>query len=505
MNYFTPAIFFEELFADLHLSGLWEDGKLITDAIPRHSPEVILLQYRKEKNTRGFDLKAFFEANFRPSVVTSPAFTSDSSRSTSEHIDFLWNFLKREADLPIAGSSLIPLPYPYIVPGGRFNEIYYWDSYFTLLGLEVSGKYEVIQNMIDNFSWLIEQNGFIPNGNRTYFLSRSQPPFFVLMIEMLANIKGASVLLRYLPHLLKEHEFWMKGRTTALSTGAAAEHVVAIGHNLYLNRYFDHYPGPRSEMYRDDVELAKRTDRPAEDLFLGIRAACESGWDFSSRWLSNPRQLESIHTQTILPVDLNCLLWKLETVLAKAFELKNDVTNQEKYSALAGQRHKLILEYFWNEDTGYFHDFDFKVGRQTNTVSAAGMYPLFFHLATDHQAMRACQCLAETLLFEGGVVCTPVQSGQQWDAPNGWAPLQWVAALAAHNYGQYDLAVDIARRWTALNEKVYQRTGKMMEKYNVMDTDLASGGGEYPVQDGFGWTNGVYLKLRQYIEQSSLL
>ena len=248
-------------------------------------------------------------------------------------------------------------------------------------------------------------------------------------------------------------------------------------------------------MFATDLELAEKTDRPADQLFSDMRAACESGWDFSARWLRDSNDLTTIYTTEILPVDLNCLLYFLEKTIAKAYDLKNATESKLIYTNLATTRKELILKYFWNEQTGFFHDFDFVKKEQTSALTLAGVFPLFFKIASPDQAEHCAQIIKKDFLKAGGLVTTPISSGQQWDAPNGWAPLQWVGIQGFRNYGFNELAGDCAKRWQKLNTDVYHRTGKLLEKYNVEDTSLLSGGGEYEVQDGFGWTNGVLLKL----------
>jgi alpha,alpha-trehalase len=366
-----------------------------------------------------------------------------------------------------------------------------------MLGLQVSGEINLIENMVDNFSWLIEEVGFIPNGNRTYFLGRSQPPFYSLMINLLAEEKGEDVLVKYLPFLEKEYDFWMNGKVLLENDDSilAKNHVVNLGEGKFLNRYFDQYHQPRTEMLATDLELAEKTDRPINELFSNIRAACESGWDFSSRWLRDANDLTTIYTTEILPVDLNCLLYFLEKMIAKIYRLKNNEALYTVFSKLASTRKELILKYFWNKETGFFHDFDFNKSEQTNVLTMAGVFPLFFKIANDEQAKLCSEIIEKQFFKVGGLVTTLVHSGQQWDAPNGWAPLQWIGIQGLKNYGFDNLAKKISDNWSKLNTDVYYRTGKLLEKYNVEDTSLLSGGGEYEVQDGFGWTNGVLLKL----------
>ena len=167
----------------------------------------------------------------------------------------------------------------------------------------------------------------------------------------------------------------------------------------------------------------------------------------------------------------------------------------EQYKQLAEKRKAAIQHYCWNEENGFYFDYDFIEEEQKQSFTLAGIAPLFFKVATAEQAKQAATVLENFFLQPGGVVTTLGTTGQQWDAPNGWAPLQWMTIKGLENYGLNDLASEIAKRWIKLNDNVYKRTGKMMEKYNVMDTALEAGGGEYPGQDGFGWSNGVLLAL----------
>jgi alpha,alpha-trehalase len=157
----------------------------------------------------------------------------------------------------------------------------------------------------------------------------------------------------------------------------------------------------------------------------------------------------------------------------------------------------------WNKDWSYFFDYDFKQKQALQKISIAGVMPLFCELATKEQAALAKTTFEKHLLKDGGAVSTVYHTGEQWDAPNGWAPLQYIAVKGFLNYSLNDLARTIAERWMAVNEKVFNNTGKMLEKYNVEDINLESGGGEYPTQDGFGWTNGVYLKFHQLFKTAS--
>jgi alpha,alpha-trehalase len=490
----SPDQIFGQLFIDLHLSGIWHDGKVISDSTPLFEVDVILTAYEKQKNNPGFDLKVFFENHFEYFSVPTQDFKSDTSMSVSEHISRLWSHLSRSSDLEISGSSLIPLPNPYVVPGGRFNEIYYWDSYFTMLGLEVSQKLEMVESMVDNFSWQISSLGFIPNGNRSYFLGRSQPPFFSLMVALLARQKGKDIYIKYSNSLQKEYDFWMSHDKDELKSTGCSQHVVNCG-NVLLNRYYDKFNSARPEMYGDDVRLTSNLSRNANDIYSNLRSACESGWDFSSRWLGPDLTLSTIHALDIIPIDLNCLLYHLEFQISKSNKVLGNIEESEKFLNLAEIRKNAINEYFWNSEKQFYFDYNHIEKIQTSVESLAAVFPLFFNLANDKQAKSVADKIQSDFLMPGGVLTTTIESGQQWDAPNGWAPLQYLTVKALENYGFNKLATEIKSRWLALNDRVFKNSGKMLEKYNVVDVSLMSGGGEYPVQDGFGWTNGVYLNF----------
>ena len=486
---------FGPLFEAVQMSGIFPDSKTFVDCIPRRSPEEILEAYQKEKTKAGFDLQNFVNQHFKKPTPPTTSFQADTSRPIEEHINLLWDVLKRDADETVPGSSLIPLPHPYIVPGGRFGEIYYWDSYFTMLGLQAAGRKDMIQDMVDNFSFLIKTIGFIPNGNRTYFLGRSQPPFYSLMVSLLAEDLGEEILVKYLPWLEREYNFWMDGHEDLTADNPAQLRVVRIEDGVFLNRYWDNRPVPREESWREDVELAHKSKREATQLYRDLRAGCESGWDFSTRWFRDGRSLATIRTTEILPVDLNALLYHHEQTLVRAHKLAGNENERRFFEKRATTRMAALSDLCWDARQGYFMDVDFIQKQRTGIPSLATMFPLFFKMANGEQAYRTANFVEQHLLRPGGVVTTPNRSGQQWDAPNGWAPLQWVTIAGLRNYG-FDLPAEMIRsRWIDLNQRVYRNTGKMMEKYNVEDLSLSAGGGEYPVQDGFGWSNGVLLRL----------
>ncbi len=472
-----PPHQYPQLFKAVQNQRVFKDQKTFVDCNPKVNPSSLDSLYLTNKAKSDFSLKNFVGTYFDT--------LQQDTAAMLHHLHFLWNELTREPDQKQQYSTLLPLPKPYIIPGGRFKEIYYWDSYFTMLGLQVDGKTDMIRNMVDNFSYLIATYGHIPNGNRSYYLSRSQPPFFALMVELLANAThDNAIYLQYLDAMEKEYHYWMTGEKT-----------VQLEDGIILNRYWDQKNTPRPESYSHDAELLEPSGRDSS-LFRDIRSAAESGWDFSTRWFADSKKLGTIQTTGLLPVDLNCLLYRVEMILAKSYELKGDGEMADSYKRLAANRKNAILQYCWNEQLGFFTDYNISTKTHSAHINLAGLFPLFTDIASQEQAEKVMAKIESDFLKAGGLVTTLVEnSGQQWDFPNGWAPLQWIGYVAFKNYGNTELANELARRWIRLNAKVYFETGKMKEKYDVVDPDRPGGGGEYEGQDGFGWTNGVFLKM----------
>jgi len=349
--------------------------------------------------------------------------------------------------------------------------------------------------MVDNFAYLLNEFGLIPNGNRTYYLGRSQPPFFAMMVELLAEEKGEDVLLQYQSALEKEYAFWMDGSVNLKNSTNAYRRVVLLQDGVVLNRFWDDFDTPRPEGYMEDREIAKKSKQSPETVYRHIRAAAESGWDFSSRWFKDGINMETIETTDIIPVDLNCLLWQLEKTLLKTYWLRKDSKMTNVFEAAVHKRENAIQQFCWNNTAKFFFDYNHADQSQTDKMTLAAVYPLFFQIASQEQAKAVATLLKEKFLGPGGVVTSLASTGQQWDAPNGWAPLQWMAYKGLQHYGYIELSTALKKNWLDNCEKVYAESGKMMEKYNVLDTNLKTGGGEYPNQDGFGWTNGIYIAM----------
>ncbi|WP_245829324.1 alpha,alpha-trehalase TreF [Sphingomonas dokdonensis] len=486
----SPAALYPDLFAAVQTGRLFPDGKTFVDATPKRDPTAIVADYRRLAPRTPEALRAFVLANF-----SVPGINDRGEADLRQHVRDLWPMLVRQPDRVVEGSSLLPMAHRYVVPGGRFREMYYWDSYFTMLGLAVDGQQPLVESMLANFTDVIERYGHIPNGMRTYYLSRSQPPFFALMLDLSKDVDPATAARR-LAALKTEHAYWMKGADCLDASGACAR-VVRMPDGTLLNRYWDDRALPRDESYAEDVITAKEDpERPASVVYRHLRAGAESGWDYSSRWLDDPQRLASIRTTDIVPVDLNSLLLMMEEAIARRSAAAGDSEAAAQFRALAAKRRAALDRYFWVAREGRYADWDRVTGKPTPRVSAAMLFPLFAGAASPQQARAVAATVRRELLATGGLRTTPVRTGQQWDTPNGWAPLQWVAIAGLERSGETALAREIAKRWLGTVEAAYAETGKMLEKYDVEERK-AGGGGEYPTQDGFGWTNGVTSALME--------
>jgi len=502
----SPLLLYGELFIDVQMQRVFDDAKTFADASPRTlSAAALQALYADRRGQPGFSLARFVHEHFDMPPQPDISLAAEDIRQT---ISGLWPRLLRSSDAApgaAANPTLLSLPHPYIVPGGRFAEMYYWDAYFTMLGLVCDGQRSLAQGMLDNCATLIDRYGFVPNSNRSYMLSRSQPPLFYKMVECLNADDPAAGWARYQPQLLAEHRFWMSGEDQ-LAPGRAEGRVVRLNDGSVLNRYWDALDHPREEAYRADVLTALQSPRPAAAVYRELRAAAESGWDFSSRWCADPQRLHSIETTAIVPVDLNSLLWGLECALVAAHRQRGEAVQAQAMRLRADRRQASMHAHLWHRQAGHAVDYHWVRACQQDSLSAAALVPLYTGQASAEQAAATATVTAQRLLARHGLLTTEQTSGQQWDAPNGWAPLQWMAVQGLSRYGHDALAGEIAQRWSAMVLATYNATGRLLEKYDVLHPQGGSrggggggGGGEYAVQDGFGWTNGLYLALQPWV------
>ncbi|VDN03354.1 unnamed protein product [Thelazia callipaeda] len=393
--------------------------------------------------------------------------------------------------------SLIPLPKPFVVPGGRFREMYYWDSFFTIKGLLASGMYETVRGMIENMGSLIDRFGYVPNGNRVYYLNRSQPPLLTWCLwAYYEATKDRDFVLSGTRWFEKEFHFFQAQKSIQLP---------GVISRLY--RYYVVAIGPRPESYREDVESAHHIEDPIEKqrLWGDIAAAAESGRDFSSRWFSQDGpvagKMGSTRTSSILPVDLNAIICGNLRLMAILYEVIGDVVSAKHCQQQFESMRQAIHQVFWNETHGCWFDYDIVRGDHVNAYMDTNFFPLFTgctHDGFDPRKIVSYLTTSGVLAFPGGLPSSLIASGQQWDFPNAWAPTTWVVIQGLRVSGQHELARQIAEKWVKRNYSMWINSGgRMFEKYNVASHNFnaAGGGGEYEVQEGFGWTNGVILDL----------
>jgi alpha,alpha-trehalase len=405
--------------------------------------------------------------------------------------------------------GLLYLPHPYVVPGGRFNEMYGWDSYFIQVGLLRDGELQRAKDMAENFLYEIDHYGTILNANRTYFLTRSQPPFLTRMLLGVFRQTGDKQWLRAaVPAVEKYYGFW-----------TSEPHLVP---KLGLSRYYDSGEGPAPEVvsderdaagrthydrvreyYRthalraDDYDLAlyydKKADRLTDLFYKGDRSMRESGFDPSNRF--GPFSVDIIHHA---PVCLNSLLYVMENDAAEIAEILGQPADARRWRERAQQRHAAVDRYLWDEKAGLYLDYDFRTGARRRYEFATMFYPLWAGLASPQQARRV---LGNLPLLEapGGLLTSTRVTGSQWDAPFGWAPLQMIAVEGLRRYGHREPADRLARKFLGTVVKEFEEHGGIVEKYDLQrrESDVSAGlrFGYTSNEVGFGWTNGAFLDL----------
>ena len=403
--------------------------------------------------------------------------------------------------------GLLYLPRPYVVPGGRFNEMYGWDSYFIQVGLLEDDELPLARDMVDNFIYEIEQYGTILNANRTYYLTRSQPPFLTTMILGVHRKKpDRAWLASTLPAIESYYRFWTTGEHMVTATG--------------LSRYWDYGEGPAPEAVSDerdaqgrthydrvreyyrtqkvtDYDLAQYYDRERDTLtplfYKGDRSMRESGFDPSNRF--GPFSIDIIH---YVPVCLNSLLYQMELDTAEIVALLGNEADAATWRTRAAARKDRINALMWDEKAGLYFDYSFQNKRRRAYEFATTFYPLWVGIAGKEQAARVRANLSK---FEapGGILTSTTVTGSQWDAPFGWAPLQMIAVEGLRRYGYDEDADRIAAKFVSLVNKEFREHGTIVEKYDVRrnESDVAAGiqFGYSANQVGFGWTNGAVLRL----------
>lgn len=397
--------------------------------------------------------------------------------------------------------SLVYLPNPFIVPGGRFRETYYWDTYWVVKGLLLCEMTDTVKGMLENFAFMIERFGFIPNGGRVYYSRRSQPPFFIpMMYDYYKATKNLTFVQSHLPAMEAEYAFWMTNRSVSVQRGDVT-HI--------LNRYASSVNSPRPESYSEDLKTASSTNNSSarRQLYQNLVSAAESGWDFSSRWFSRDPgtnlTLDTTRTTNILPVDLNSVLCMNEHILSELFNLTGNQEKWKNYSKNWQRRQTAIFNVLWNPTKGVWQDLDIAANSHRDYFYASNILPLFAlckgknETQTENFVLTYLQNLG-VLQFAGGFPTSLETTGQQWDLPNGWPPLQHMAIWGMSQSQNQQLkaeAFSLANKSIVSNWIAWNRSRNMYEKYSTNISGEGGSGGEYGVQEGFGWSNGVVLEL----------
>ncbi|KAH8271604.1 hypothetical protein KR018_010892, partial [Drosophila ironensis] len=506
----------------IQMAKLFEDSKTFVDMRLNNPPAKTLedfeaLMTAKNNTPTAEDLKKFVDEYFSPKGTELTAWDPTDWK---EHPKFLDNVI--DADLKQWGQdlnniwkqlgrkmvddvskrpelySIIPVPNPVIVPGGRFIEFYYWDSYWIVRGLLYCEMYDTVRGMINNFKSMVQRIGFIPNGGRVYYWGRSQPPYLTSMVKSYVEFTNDyQFAIDSLDELEHEFEFFMNNHS-----------VQVKGHDMAV--YRDSSTGPRPESYSEDVESAKvfQTDAEKEDHWSELKSAAESGMDFSSRWFidsagGNSGNLTNLKCRSVVPVDLNSLLYWNAKLIAEFHTKAGNTAKAATYEEKAQKLFVAIKEVLWNPNVGVWQDFDLINQKHRDYFVPTNLWPLWVKAFNTTESKNISESVLAYIKknkldsFPGGVPNTLNPTGEQWDYPNVWAPMQYGMVQALLNLETVDarkLGLDWAYRWVLSNFKAYRDDLHMYEKYNAEVFGGHGGGGEYGVQTGFGWSNGVIIE-----------
>ncbi|XP_061347668.1 probable trehalase [Gastrolobium bilobum] len=459
----------------------------------------------------GDDLVYFEPEDFVPEPEGFlPKVKHPEVRAWALKVHSLWKNLTRKISARVKTHpqlhTLLPLPGSVVIPGSRFREVYYWDSYWVIRGLLVSKMYKTATAIVTNLISLIQEYGFVLNGARAYYTNRSQPPLLSAMIyEIYCSTGDIELVKRSLPALLKEYEFWNSDiHKVSIRDAQGCTHT--------LNRYYAMWNKPRPESSIMDQESASKFLNVSEKqhFYLELASAAESGWDFSTRWMRDPPDFTTLATTSVVPVDLNAFLLGMELNIAFFAKVTGDNSTAKHFLEISHVRKNAMNSVFWNVNKKQWLDYwlsndtceeaqVWETLHQNQNIFASNFVPLWmepFYSDTSLVGGVVESLKTSGLLRAAGIATSLSDSGQQWDFPNGWAPLQHMLVEGLMKSGSKEarlLAEEIAIRWITTNYIVYKKTGVMHEKFDVEHCGEFGGGGEYVPQTGFGWSNGVVL------------
>lgn len=508
------------LLAVVQLSKLYPDCKTFVDMPLKNSAAETLAEWREliaktDGNVPTEVLLDFINRHFeQPGCELEDHLPSDFN--TEQEFDFIadphyrtfakelhlkWPTLSRRVADKVKANpenySLIDLPNPFMVPGGRFRELYYWDSFWTIKGLLSSKMFATVRGMIENMAYLVNTYGFIPNGNRIYYLNRSQPPLLTWCVDAyFAASQDLEFVAKIMPSLEKEMDFFTQNKLVNQNGWKSALYQFRVSATT-----------PRPESYREDVEAAEHIEDllGKQRLWGDIAAGAESGRDFSARWFGNgdvPQagKMGSCRTSSILPVELNAIICGNLNIFSKFYNLLGQTEKAQITFAKFRLMREAIHQVLWNEVQGCWFDFDLVKNAQIEVFFDTNLFPLFAGCSHENlDGSRIVEYLNNNgILNYSGIPTSLIQSGQQWDFPSCWSPTTWTIIMGLKAVGQTEIAKTLAAKWVSKNYLIWLNSGgKMYEKYNAASDCFKArgGGGEYELQEGFGWTNGVILDL----------
>jgi alpha,alpha-trehalase len=411
--------------------------------------------------------------------------------------------------------GLLYLPHPYVVPGGRFNEMYGWDSYFILLGLLENGQVQLAKDMTDNLLYEVEHYGKVLNANRTYYLTRSQPPFLTRMVlDVFRRTGDVAWLKSAVPAIEKYYAYWAREPHLTPETGLSryyggadtpAPEVVAgerdsTGHSQY-DRVREYYRTHEVTEYDEAKFYDAADDRLTPQFFVADRAMRESGFDPSARF--GPFSAGILDYN---PVALNSLLYRMETDLAAIQTLLDQPREAQLWTERAQKRAGAINRLMWDDQAGLYFDYNFAQKTRSGYAFLTTFYPLWAGIASPEQAAKVAANLPR---FEraGGLQTSTQVTGNQWDAPFGWAPLQIIATEGLRRYGFTQAADRVAEEFLDMVLRDFGEHGTIKEKYDVVagKSDLAAGlrFGYQSNEIGFGWTNAAFLVMESELSRGA--
>ncbi|KAJ3639867.1 hypothetical protein Zmor_003199 [Zophobas morio] len=503
-----------------------KDSKTFVDMKLRYSPKETLARFdefmaKHNNKPNKVAVRRFVNTTFEPEGqefekwypqdwIEDPKFLEriedKEFREWASDLNVYWKKLgrkmKKDVEMNQQLYSIIWVPNPVIVPGGRFREFYYWDSYWIVQGLLLSEMYGTVKGMLENFLYIVKNYGHIPNGGRIYYQQRSQPPLMIPMIKSYYEFTNDKEFIKTnLPIMEMEFEYWLTNHNRT---------VTVDGVNYTLAAYGDRSKGPRPESYSEDVEAAEKLkdEEQIENFYSELKAAAESGWDFSSRWFvlnaTNKGNLLNTKIRSIIPVDLNAMMYWNAVLLS---EFHNIVGTPEKaayYEKIAKNWLEAVTAVLWHEEVGVWLDYDMSNSVKRDYFYPSNIAPLWTGCYKESEKDKIVRLVLKYLqnknimMYPGGIPTTVEHTGEQWDYPNAWPPLQHMMVVGLNNTGDpvaQRLAFEIAETWVRSNYKAYKSSNTMFEKYDATNPGSRGGGGEYDIQEGFGWTNGIILEF----------